>query len=300
MYPFLLNSVNILGYELDKEYFDIQGAYGYNGALYSSCSTKFSDDFSQSILNFCKENNVIVEFTRFNPIIKNHDFSKYLSVERMNNNIIVDLTNTEIDMWESSYEHSVRKNVRKAYRNELTTKIYKSNQIPDSWIKEFKKIYFATLIRNTADNYYYFNDEYFFNITQNVKGYGTFFFILKENKPISCEFVTHNNKYAYSFLGGTLAEYFPYRPNDLLKHEIILYLKDIGVKYFCLGGGTSENDGIYKYKKSFSKNGHVYFYIGKKIHNQEIYNHVCEEWSNKYPDISDKYTNRVLKYRETK
>jgi len=98
MYPFLLNSVNILGYKLDKEYFDIQGAYGYNGALFSSCSNKFSEDFSQSILNFCKENNVIVEFTRFNPIIKNHDFSKYLSVERMNNNINVDLTNKEINM----------------------------------------------------------------------------------------------------------------------------------------------------------------------------------------------------------
>ena len=27
----------------------------------------------------------------------------YLSVKRMNNNIIVDLTNSEIDIWESSY-----------------------------------------------------------------------------------------------------------------------------------------------------------------------------------------------------
>ena len=28
LYPFLINSVNDLGYELDDEYFDIQGAYG--------------------------------------------------------------------------------------------------------------------------------------------------------------------------------------------------------------------------------------------------------------------------------
>ena len=33
LYPFLINSVNELGYELDGEYFDIQGAYGYNGMV---------------------------------------------------------------------------------------------------------------------------------------------------------------------------------------------------------------------------------------------------------------------------
>ena len=52
-----------------------------------------------------------------------------------------------------------------------------------------------------------------------------------------------------------------------LKHEIIIYLKTKGVKYFCLGGGATVNDGIYKYKKSFSKDGNVDFYIGKKIYN---------------------------------
>ena len=38
LYPFLINSVNSLGYELDKEYYDIQGAYGYNGIVTSSNS----------------------------------------------------------------------------------------------------------------------------------------------------------------------------------------------------------------------------------------------------------------------
>ena len=36
LYPFLINSINQLGYELDNEYFDIQGAYGYNGVVSSS------------------------------------------------------------------------------------------------------------------------------------------------------------------------------------------------------------------------------------------------------------------------
>ena len=298
MYPFLLNSVNRLGYELDKEYFDIQGVYGYNGALFSSCSAKFLKDFSQSLLNYCREHNVITEFTRFNPILKNHVYAKYLSVVKMNKNIIVDLTNTEENIWNSLYDHSVRKNVRKAHRSRLTTTIFNNSQITDKWLNDFKRIYYDTLKRNQAENYYYFDDDYFLNITKLLKYNGIFFFVLKDNKPISCELVTYKNNKAYSFLGGTLSEYFPYRPNDLLKHEIILHLKNIGVEYFCLGGGTSKNDGIFKYKKSFSKNGDVNFYIGETIYNHKIYDYVCKKWTEKYPDISNKFSNRLLKYRE--
>ena len=37
MYPFLSNPITPLGYKLDKEYYDIQGAYGYNG-MHRNCS----------------------------------------------------------------------------------------------------------------------------------------------------------------------------------------------------------------------------------------------------------------------
>ena len=36
LYPFLKNPITPLGYELDKEYYDIQGAYGYNGLIAST------------------------------------------------------------------------------------------------------------------------------------------------------------------------------------------------------------------------------------------------------------------------
>jgi len=36
IYPFLKNSVNELGYNLEDKYFDIQGAYGYNGVISNS------------------------------------------------------------------------------------------------------------------------------------------------------------------------------------------------------------------------------------------------------------------------
>jgi hypothetical protein len=297
LYPFLLNSVNDLGYELDDEYFDIQGAYGYNGVVSSSSSQLFRVDFSHSFIKYCHENKIIAEFTRFNPILKNQVFSQYLSVNKMNNNIIVDLTYSEDDIWNNLYEHSVRKNVRKALRNELTIKIYQNNELSESLQNDFKDIYYATLKRNNADNYYYFDDDYFINFIKNINNNGIFCFTIKNDIPISCELVTYRNNHAYSFLGGTLSEYYPYRPNDLLKHEIILYLKNIGVKYFCLGGGQG-NDGIYKYKKSFSKLGETDFYTGSKIYDQETYDYLCKTWSDNLPVKSDNFSKRLLRYRE--
>ena len=140
--------------------------------------------------------------------------------------------------------------------------------------------------------------NYFFHINKNLGDNVFYFFTLKGSLAISCELITLKNNNAYSFLGGTLSEYFPFRPNDLLKHEIINYLRNISVKYFCLGGGSKDGDGIYKYKKSFSKNGSNEFFIGKKIYNKNIYSKICQEWSNKYPNKKKDYDSFLLKYRE--
>ena len=119
MYPFLLNSVNRLGYELDKEYFDIQGVYGYNGALFSSCSAKFLKDFSQSLLNYCREHNIITEFTRFNPILKNHNTyinSPNFTLEKIKKTLYLDYRDNNYD---KGFSKNVFRNLNKAKKNLL-------------------------------------------------------------------------------------------------------------------------------------------------------------------------------------
>ena len=44
--------------------------------------------------------------------------------------------------WENIYDRSVRKNVKKAIRNNLIVKQFDGNKISDWWYNEFKKIYF--------------------------------------------------------------------------------------------------------------------------------------------------------------
>ena len=71
LYPFLINPVNPLGYDLNNEYFDIQGAYGYNGMVTSSKDEGFIARFHESFDQFCQDEHIVAEFSRFHPLLNN-------------------------------------------------------------------------------------------------------------------------------------------------------------------------------------------------------------------------------------
>ncbi len=85
-----------------------------------------------------------------------------------------------------------------------------------------------------------------------------------------------SEKYVYSFLGGTLEEFYPMRPNELLKCEIIKWSQETEHSAFILGGGYGGNDGIYRYKKSFAPGSDVPFYVGRFVHNRKIYDKLVD------------------------
>ena len=75
LYPYLLNSINDLGYDLEKKYYDIQGCYGYNGVISNNYVDSFIKKFKEKFRNYCLESNIVAEFTRLHPLIENHQFN---------------------------------------------------------------------------------------------------------------------------------------------------------------------------------------------------------------------------------
>jgi len=292
LYPFLINSVNSLGYNLGKQYYDIQGAYGYNGVASSSDNKAFIEAFSSAFQEYSQETNIISEFTRFNPIIKNHFFSRFLEIIYDRDNVFVNLNLDDFE--KESYKYSTQKNIKKAKRNLLSCVAFKGTEVNKSTLLDFIDIYYLTLDRNIAEKYYYFSLNFFESIFSNLAKNCTLYFVSYQGKYISTELVLHGKKIAYSFLGGTLSENFDLRPNDLLKDYIIKDLKYKELKIFCLGGGS---DGVLKYKMTFARNGVIPFYIGKKVYNQVIYDEVINQWELKFPEKKVQFNNRILKYR---
>ena len=273
--------------ELEGEkYCEIVTPYGYGGPIITECgdAAALMKKYYEAFRAYCMENNVICEFIRFH-LFDNTDVREnyYGDVVHMSNNVVVNTQGEFDDIW-MSYEQKVRKNVKKAVRNELEILIENSTDHLD----DFLKIYYDTMDRNDAKSYYYFKKDYFELISEKLPENYLYFYVLKDNKVISTELVLCSEKYAYSFLGGTFSEYYDLRPNDYLKNEIIKWCNSTGRKCFILGGGYHENDGIYRYKRSFTKDEDVKFYSGKHIFNTDIYNKLVLKRKQQSEDFNDK------------
>jgi lipid II:glycine glycyltransferase (peptidoglycan interpeptide bridge formation enzyme) len=293
LYPFLLNRINDLGYNLDKDYYDIQGAYGYNGVVYSSDNPEFIRNFYNEFNQFCSDNNIVAEFTRFHPLLENHKFSiDYLEISYNRQTVYLDLKKG-YDKIVNEFSYPVRKNLINAKNNNLTVLKFEET-FP--FKKEFSELYRQNMHRVNAESCLNFNDMYFENTFKNLPL--TQFIIFKDDSPIASSLVFRYGKYLNHHLTASLGNYLHLRPNDLLYDSIIKYGVENGYATLYLGGGrtTDEKDSLLQFKRKFSESSKG-FYIGKKVHNKEILGKIYEQWEVKFSNLINKYKNTLLRYR---
>lgn len=294
VYPFLLNPVNVLRDELDKEYFDIQGAYGYNGVVTTTYDNQFINSFYSAFDEFCKNENVIAEFTRFHPLMRNHLFSKKnLHVVFDRKTIYLDLQNSYDEIF-ANFQTTTRKQIKRATnRYDLEVKTFE-NDI--SILDDFYQIYVEAMVRVGSCPYLFFSKPYFKSLIKGTQN--AFFIAYHEEKPIASISALYNIYYINGHLGGSLTNYLHMSPFSLLYSEMIKFGQKKGCKILNVGGGATRNpdDNLLKFKLNFSKTTSD-FYIGKKIHNETIYNEIVSQWENRYPEKIEMYKNFLLKYR---
>ncbi len=296
IYPFLINSVNDLGYELHEEYYDIQGAYGYNGVVTSNYSMSFREVFFNKFEKFCSNYNVIAEFTRFNPILGNHQFSEnFITVNFDREVVYLNIEQSYDYIWNNQYSSKNKNMIRKG-QNSLFAKISNDR----SALKQFKKVYLHTMEKINAANYFSFNDEYFDEFNDGMK----------DNSYIINTFDKHTGNiqssmllmifgnYAHYHLSGRSEECKNNAAGNFMLDEAIKFSQAKGCTVFHLGGGIicNDNDPLLKFKSNFSKD-RGYFYFGSKLHNEKTYYKVCKNWENKYPNKIKEYGSITLKYR---
>ncbi|WP_019230344.1 GNAT family N-acetyltransferase [Sedimentibacter sp. B4] len=268
-----------------EKWFDLSTPYGYGGFWIEGEDFKTLDEEYEQ---YCKNNGFVSEFVRF------HLFGEYRSifngtVESYTNNVVRSL-DLDIDDMLMDFEHKVRKNLKKANKAGLKIEIDESGER----IEEFLDIYYGTMDRNDAKSNFFFPESFFKTINEMINNF-VYVHVIHEEKIISTELVLFGSENCYSFLGGTKSDYFYLRPNDFLKFEIIKWAKNKGLKKFILGGGYGEDDGIFRYKKSFSPNGIHKFYIGKRIFDKEKYRELIKIRNSN--QNFDKDTNYFPQYR---
>lgn len=272
---FLLREIPI---KIDEnKYFDIVTPYGYGGPIIEKCKAgkgnELVNKYYESFKRYCEKNNIVSEFVRFHPILNNAKYFKEIyNAQCIRKTLGTNLKDFE-DPVNAEFSKGCRKNIRQAINKGISYKITKG---PDN-LDTFREIYYSTMDRNHATDYYYFPEQYFDDILKFFKENIILVEAIFEGKTIASGLYFIYNKIIHIHLSGTLSEYLYLSPAYVLRYAVTLWGKQNGYELIHHGGGrsNSEEDSLYKFKKQFAKNTEFDFYIGKKIWNEEIYKKLC-------------------------
>ena len=268
----MIRNVNDLSYlkmPKDRMYFDISTPYGYGGFIYNS---EFNEEelleLSQKYTEFCRENNIICEFVRFHPLIKNYEQGNLIyDTIFIGNTVAIDLDSEE-QIW-SNITGKNRNVIRKAIKNDVKIHISNSTKL----IPEFMDMYKKTMDRDCASPYYYFEKEYYETLFSRNDDGVNFFYADYKNQIISMAIILKKANHIHYHLSASNYEYRNLAATNLLLFEASKWGLKNSCKSFHLGGGVGGDpeDSLFKFKKSFNKQATNEFYIGKKIFDEDAY-----------------------------
>lgn len=269
-YVFLVREIP---YQVDgTTYYDILTPYGFGGPVIieTTDSNRLLDEFYEHFHEYCSENRIISEFIRFHPLANVTEREKFSGdVVEVGRQVIRDLTQP----LKQNMSKSVRYNHRKALKDGISVQFDTTGEHLD----QFLKLYYETMDRNEAVDYYYFSPQFFEKINNTLKGHYVYTHIRFHGEIIASGLALYGEKYAYAFLGGSSEKGYSLRSTESIEVETMKWMKDKGVNYYILGGGYGEEDGIYQFKKKFAKDSDYYYHIGKKIHNPSVYQRLAEK-----------------------
>ena len=256
-----------------KSLFDITTPYGYGGFIiegipHDNNLKKINKEYS----DYCRLKNIISEFVRFHPVLNNSKINcEIYEVIDLGKTITMDLISKE-QIW-NDLSSKNRNVIRKAIKSGVEIYWGRSPELID----EFIPLYNATMNKDDATDYYYFNKEFYKSVLEDLRYNSLIFYALYDQKIISMSMILFGNDNMHYHLSASDKEYQSLAATNLLLYEAACWGCENGYKSFHLGGGLgSKEDSLFKFKKAFNKNSDTYFSIGKKIFNQEKYDELIE------------------------
>ncbi|WP_335870609.1 GNAT family N-acetyltransferase [Bacillus sp. 2205SS5-2] len=278
-YPFFIRSLKDLPESINpssgEEFFDITTPYGYGGPNpnLKGCEDEkgFLHRFHDVFHQYCVENNIITEFIRFHPLLQNQKYFDESFIHYSRNTVYIDTSIDKEEIWEN-YHSTHRNRIRKSLKNNFKIRHRSLKEH-----KDFRRLYYSTMNKNNALDYYYFSEQYLNNIEDLLEDNVYLVEVLLEGEVVVSSYFLQFGSYFHYHLLGSDEKYLNYLPGHFLIHYMSIWAKDKGAKYFHLGGGYSSEDLLLRFKKRFNKTGQIPFFVGKRIHCEEKYVELTKE-----------------------
>lgn len=246
----------------ENSLYDLISPYGYGGFLFEgNTNIEKLQQFDEEYKNLLVSEKIVSTFTRFHPQLSNADFFRSTSeVIDLGKTIEMDLTSEEI-IW-TNISSKNRNVIRGAEKKGVLIKRGKSIELFDRFIE----IYNATMDKDNADDYYYFQKDFYTTLHKELYDNYDMYYAEYEGKIIAMTIIIYANDIIHYHLSGSIYEYRNLAPSNLLLYKVALWGAQNGFKTFHLGGGVgSGEDGLFKFKKAFNRNSGLQFSIAKKI-----------------------------------
>jgi hypothetical protein len=234
-------------------------------------------EFPKRLSRFLSSQGVVAEFIHLHPwkAFTGALLSECLQCDR--EIVYLDLTWPEEQLWRDSFNHACRKNINRSRRESV--RIFEASTIGD--IREFHRLYIDTMKKRNALEHYFFSLGYFCEIFEQMKGSARFALAEYRDQVVAGTLYIHDRDDVYSYLGGADLNFQHVRPTNAIIYDTILWGQQHGKKRLVLGGGYSPDDGVFRFKASFSPH-RANFLVYRRVHSSEKYDALCRSWSSIY------------------
>ena len=274
--------------DCDEGYYDLETPYGYGGFYTNNTDVKFIGRAVAKYKERCHEENIIAEFIRFHPLNAfPQKFSNFFDMCVHDRDVVlVNLQLSRDERWKH-YSGNTRNILRKCFK----TQVFQQTEHIDKFID----LYYETMEKNEADQFYFFDKQYFYDLI-NLDGI-RLYEVTYEGKTIAMSFFMCTAGIAHYHLSANDTNNIKLNGNYFILDNAFEEAKKWNAKYFLLGGGRTSNadDSLLKFKKKFSQLTKP-FYIAGITYNHHKYWEYSHKWKshNEGKDI-----NYFLRYRLT-
>ncbi|HIF9339298.1 TPA: GNAT family N-acetyltransferase [Photobacterium damselae] len=268
---------SVAGQQLNEELYDLETPYGYGGPVTNTTDEAFLKRAFLAYRAHCQQHNIVCEFIRFHPFnslaTNNTLFDMHVEERQV---VIVDLEKSS-DERRQLYSKTTRNIVKKATKNLAIA----TDDVP---LSEFSSMYYDTMKKNTASDFFFFKEDYFNQLMQ-LNGV-SLLATRTDQAYASIGFFMCGDELAHYHLSANNQELSKENGNYLLLDAAFEHAKSQGCHYMMLGGGrtSSPDDSLFKFKAKFSPLTKP-FYIAGLDFLPEKRQWLNQQWINHNPDI---------------
>lgn len=280
-YPLLMRSLDELPFALPDGLGDARwdaASPPYTGPMVAAgADPERTAPLADEIARALAEAGVISEFAHLHPWRSRPELAGGGTFDR--EIVWIDASLDDGRLLAESFSHACRKNVRRAERAGVTVRVARG----DADLAEFHRIYLATMDRNEALAAYRFPISFFQSLAREMNGHCRFVLAEHEGSVIAGTLYLHDDDVVYSYLGGADHAYQELRPSNAVIYETARWARGAGKRRVVLGGGYRPDDGIMRFKASFSPL-RAKLELARRIHREEAYGRLTQAWREHYRD----------------